>query len=382
MRRRPLLTHLSLTLAYTVTGKLALMLAVPPGYASPIFPPSGIAVAAMLIAGPATVPWTFLGSLLLNVWTGYSIRHQVAQTSFVAAIVIAAASMGQAAAGGAVLRRAIGYPVPLDSARDLSRFLLLSPLFCLTSASLSLAGLWALGVVRLPDLVTSWISWWIGDTLGVLLVLPLMLVLFGEPRALWRPRTRTVALPMLLFFALFTAIFIRVSKWEHDETLLEFRLLSQQTIDKIRTGLEEQEVSLEQLERSFSSSAALSRTDFQHLVQSLLQRFPALQAVEWAPRVADAERISFEAAQQADLPGFEIREIGPSGLPRRAEDRPQYYPVTYVEPLRGNEQAVGFDLASRPDRHAAVQRAIGSGTVAATGPIRLVQEKGDQPGFC
>src|ERR1700745_2808380 len=104
MLRRPVLAHLSLTLAYTVTGKLALMLAVPRGYASPIFPPSGIAVAAMLIAGPATVPWTFLGSLLLNVWTGYSIGHEVAQTSFVAAIVIAAASMGQAAAGGAVLR--------------------------------------------------------------------------------------------------------------------------------------------------------------------------------------------------------------------------------------------------------------------------------------
>jgi hypothetical protein len=32
---------------------------------------------------------------------------------------------------------------------------------------------------------------------------------------------------MLLFFALFIAIFIRVSKWEHEDALLEFRLLSQ-----------------------------------------------------------------------------------------------------------------------------------------------------------
>ena len=40
-----LFAHLSLTLAYIVTGKLALLLAVPPGYASPIFPPAGIAVA-------------------------------------------------------------------------------------------------------------------------------------------------------------------------------------------------------------------------------------------------------------------------------------------------------------------------------------------------
>jgi hypothetical protein len=49
---------LSLTVGYVASGKLALLLAVPPGYASPIFPPAGIAIAAMLIGGPATLPWT------------------------------------------------------------------------------------------------------------------------------------------------------------------------------------------------------------------------------------------------------------------------------------------------------------------------------------
>jgi integral membrane sensor domain MASE1 len=45
-----------LTAGYIITGKLSLLLAVPPGYASPVFPPAGIAIAAMLIAGPATLP--------------------------------------------------------------------------------------------------------------------------------------------------------------------------------------------------------------------------------------------------------------------------------------------------------------------------------------
>src|SRR6516164_4519338 len=110
-----LFAHVSLTLAYIVTGKLALMLAVPPGYASPIFPPAGIAVACMLIGGSATLPWVFFGSLLLNGWTGYSVSHQLDHTGCVAAIVIAAASMGQAAVGGSVLRCAVGYPAPLDN---------------------------------------------------------------------------------------------------------------------------------------------------------------------------------------------------------------------------------------------------------------------------
>jgi|HubBroStandDraft_6_1064221.scaffolds.fasta_scaffold380821_2 integral membrane sensor domain MASE1 len=196
LTRGPFATYLLLTVGYLVGGKLALLLAVPPGYASPIFPPAGIAIAAMLIGGPATLPWTFLGSFLLNVWTARSIGHGSAVTWLAAAVVIATASTLQAAIGGTVLRRAVGYPAPLDNERDLWRFLFLSPISCLTSATLSLGGLLALGVVLLPDLVTSWVSWWIGDTVGVLVVLPLMFVIAGEPRSLWRSRAGPVALPM------------------------------------------------------------------------------------------------------------------------------------------------------------------------------------------
>src|ERR1700752_369880 len=106
-RRLP--AHLLLAVGYLASGKLALLLAVPPGYASPIFPPAGIAVAAMLIGGRRTLPWTYLGSLLLNIWTGYSPDQGIDDTRLVAASEIAASSMLQAAVGGIVLRRVIGY---------------------------------------------------------------------------------------------------------------------------------------------------------------------------------------------------------------------------------------------------------------------------------
>jgi signal transduction histidine kinase/CheY-like chemotaxis protein len=370
-----------LSVAYTFSGKLGLMLAVSPGYASPIFPAAGIAVGATLIGGRRALPWIFLGSLLLNLWAGYSIAHQLGAIFVAIAIIIATASMLQAAIGGTILRRAIGYPAPLDNGPDLARFLLLSPVFCLTSATLSLAGLSVLDVVARADLVASWISWWIGDTLGVLVVLPLMLVAAGEPRPLWRSRALPVAVPMLLFCTLFTAIFVRVSKWEHDEGLLDFRLLSREVVDKIHTGLDEEDVFLEQLERSFSGPTPLSRSDFHRLAQNLLQRVPTIQAVKWAPRIDPAYRAAFEAAQQADLPGFEIREVDASGHPHRAGARGHFYPVTYVEPVQGNEPALGFDLESDRDRAAATKAAVETGTVAATAPIRVVEKHGQQAGM-
>src|SRR6476660_9556828 len=110
LTRRLSPAYLSLTVGYMASGKLALLLAVPPGYASPIFPPAGIAIAAMLIGGRATLPSTFLGSFLLNLWIAHSIGHGSDETRLAPAFVIAVASVLQAALGGTVLRRAVGYP--------------------------------------------------------------------------------------------------------------------------------------------------------------------------------------------------------------------------------------------------------------------------------
>jgi len=52
---------------YFLSAKLALALAIPPGYATPIWPPSGIALAALLLAGTRLWPGVWLGSLLANV---------------------------------------------------------------------------------------------------------------------------------------------------------------------------------------------------------------------------------------------------------------------------------------------------------------------------
>jgi integral membrane sensor domain MASE1 len=178
---RRLLVYIALPLAYIVTGRLGLLVAVPPGYATPVFLPAGIAVTATFVAGATALPGTFLGSFLLNLWIGYLIAGRLNLTQIVTALVIAAGSMTQAAIGGAALRRTIGYPAPFQKPSDILLFFLLVPILCLTSATLSLGGLWALGIVELPELPMNWVMWWLGDTLGVLAALPLMIWLADEP---------------------------------------------------------------------------------------------------------------------------------------------------------------------------------------------------------
>ena len=337
----------ALTLAYLISGRLGLLLAVPPGYATAIFPPAGIAMAAAFIGGSGTLPWIFLGSCLLNLWIGFAIDLRDTALILTMGLLIPAASAAQAAIGGYALRRLISYPAALDNPRDLARFLFTSPVACCTSASISVGGMAALGMVRGAQISSNWFAWWIGDTLGVLFFLPLVMVVAGEPRAFWRSRARTVALPMLLFFALFVAIFIRTRAWERQQLLTAFELMSQGFADKLQSQLLAQDDVLTQLRTSWMLPNAMSQQDFVALTQHLVQRFPAIQAIEWAPRSADTAR----------------------------------YPVTYIEPLTGNDAALGFDLASDPVRAAAIREAVATGAAAATAPIRLVQDPADPTGM-
>ena len=172
--RRWLFLYAALPLVYIVTGRLGLLLATPPGYATAVFLPAGIAVTVTFVAGAAALPGTFLGSFLLNLWIGYLIAGRLNLTQIATALVIAAGSK-------TALRRTIGYPAPFDNPSDILVFLLLAPIFCLTSATISLGGLWTLGAVELHELPMNWATWWLGDTLGVLAALPLMLIVGGEP---------------------------------------------------------------------------------------------------------------------------------------------------------------------------------------------------------
>jgi signal transduction histidine kinase len=126
----------------------------------------------------------------------------------------------------------------------------------------------------------------------------------------------------------------------------------------------------------------VSRQAFAAFVGRSLQTHSGVQALEWAPLVMQAERATFEQrVRQEGFVGFQIRELDGEGKLAQAGDRPFYVPVTYVEPLAGNESALGYDLSSNLVRARAIALARDTGRISTTGRIRLVQEQRDQFGF-
>jgi diguanylate cyclase (GGDEF)-like protein/PAS domain S-box-containing protein len=358
------------------------MLALPPGYASPIFPPAGIAVAASFVVGKKSLPWIFVGSLLLNLWVDYSSGKQITAIGTQVAMIIAFASMLQAAAGGWALRRVIGYPALFDNRRDILRFLLLAPVICLTSATLSVSGLWALGFVDSASYLSNWASWWFGDTFGVIVLFPLTMMVIGEPRELWRSRIRTIAYPILVvlitglaaIYFLQNAAFTTARQSQQDN----FDYQTREIVLRVEQRLQIYEQVLRSVRGLYLSSYDVDRTEFHHYVSSLNleKHYPGIQGVGFSLVIPPEEKAKHVTAIRGE--GFPEYDIRPDGK------RELYSAIVYIAPYSGrNLRAIGYDMFSEPTRRAAMERARDRSEPALSGKVKLIQENGqDEQAGC
>jgi diguanylate cyclase (GGDEF)-like protein/PAS domain S-box-containing protein len=109
------------------------------------------------------------------------------------------------------------------------------------------------------------------------------------------------------------------------------------------------------------------------------QRLPGVQAVEFVRRVRAAEREGFVTMVRHD------RSLAERGYPefnvRPPGERPEYWVVDYVEPLKGNESAFGLDISMRRGARDAAEKSRDTGNPIFTGKYKLVQEPGGSYGL-
>ena len=151
---------------YFGAAKLALLAAIPPGYATPVWPPSGIAVAAVLLFGSRVWPGIWLGAGLVNV---------AIQSSLTAATLIATGNTLEALAAAALVHRYGLQPASFDRAEDVVEFIAIAALSAAAAASVAAIPLAFIHALPLRELQWNWWTWWQGDTVGIVVVAPLVL---------------------------------------------------------------------------------------------------------------------------------------------------------------------------------------------------------------
>lgn len=373
---RLLVSQLLLALAYLLLGRLALLLAIPPGYAMAIYPPAGIALGMILVGGYRLLPGVAVGSFLLNTWISWETQNGLSPIALGLAATIAAGAVLQAAFGVLLVKRLLGYPLALDSNRDILRFMLLAgPFACLINASVGVTALWSVGIMPVSAIWNNWATWWMGDTLGVIVFSPACLILFGKPTALWRSRRYSVMLPQLLSFVMVAGSFVLVRNWEQAQLANEFRSRAQAIASTFQSRLDSHVESQKTISGLFSNFGIITSEQMQNFAQGIMRQHPELMAIQWAALVPDELRVSYETAMTTALKKeFKIRELVDGQL-RDAGRRVEYVPITYVAPLLGNEFILGFDTLSIANRRLAIQEARTTGLTVSTEPLTLVEDK-------
>ncbi|NNM00926.1 MAG: EAL domain-containing protein [Gammaproteobacteria bacterium] len=189
------------------------------------------------------------------------------------------------------------------------------------------------------------------------------------------------AVVILVSLALTVAAHYLVRSWEQGVTESEFERRVQNHLVVLQTTVDQHAELLESLSGLYATSKNIERRNFHRFVEPLLARHPELKGYGWNPRVRFEERAAFEAeARQQGFADFQISELDESFEMIPARPREDYFPAFYLEPMAGNEQAMGYDIASDETRRAALQNAVDQDQMATTRWIRLVQETEDQFG--
>ncbi len=366
------LQTVGLAASYFIAGRLALLLAIPPGYAAPVWPAAGIALAWVLVCGYRIWPGVLLGSFLVNLSISLSAESALLSIGF------ATGASLQAVVGAYLVRRLVGFPASFTRVQDVLKIMVLGgPISCLISASLAIVLLHRADFLSSDLGSINWWTWWLGDSIGVLLVVPL---LSAWQLDLAKVRGR-VALPLAVAVALTITLFLGVRSGELRRTQLEFK----ERTDLLAHALDKTFASyikvLYGIEGLFMASQQVERQEFRSFVRPLFSHLEGIKALEWSPRVFAGQRAAYEEQARRDgYPSFRIVEFGPGQRLIPAGERAEYFPVYFLEPYAGNEAALGFDLASNPVRLAALQQARDHGLPVASRGMSLVQESGSQDG--
>ena len=161
----------ALTLIYIVAGKLALKLAFVNASASPVWPPAGIALAALLVLGYRVWPAIFIGAFAVNFWTTLNILSSIG---------IACGNTLEAMCGAWLVNQFANGIRAFDRPQDVFKFGLAALVSTMVSPTIGVSSLAITGFAQWSHFSTIWSTWWLGDASGDLIITPL-LVLWSVP---------------------------------------------------------------------------------------------------------------------------------------------------------------------------------------------------------
>ena len=195
-------------------GILGLNLTILQPPVSPVWPPAGVGLAAMLLLGYRVWPAIFMGSFFVC---------EVASTPLHASAMISVANTVEACVATYLIIRFAHGVKAFDTAQSVFKFILAA---CVASpvvgATICFAYLYPAGVSQGPDKGVMWLSWAMGDGIGILLFAPFLILIFGLPHhRLSRREALELTVLLIGLITVCLTVFGPLSAFVHQKQLLQ-----------------------------------------------------------------------------------------------------------------------------------------------------------------
>ncbi|NRB42112.1 MAG: CHASE domain-containing protein [Pseudomonadales bacterium] len=366
--------YIALLLAFYLSG-LLLTSTMGQMQSLPVWLPAGIALVGCYLWWWRFLPGLFIASSCLTFSNHFLLgADKLPSADIAATLMVAFGTTLQAAAGGFLLRYKLGNPLCMSSDKHTFAFIfIVGILINLISATI---GVFALSYIAhhigQENYWSSVLHWWLGDSLGVILVAPLLLSLLPHQDNGRRPQLILMTCTVLIICVSFTMFIFRM---HHEKSALE---LASREVKVIENGLYRQInnnlANVQLLANYLQSTQNLSRAGFHDYVQPLLQN-NSIKALSWNPIIDLADRTQFAA----ELNRIYQRPSPVKGQPLNDDDK--LVVVKFISPEASNESAIGFNVYSNPARKSVLDLASQQLKPLATPIIQLVQSTRQEPAY-
>nr|BFD60404.1 hypothetical protein CKG001_25110 [Bdellovibrio sp. CKG001] len=335
---RPLLRSwlaqvLLITAVYFITGKAGLLLALPPGYASLIWAPLGLSIAALLLFGINRWPGVAAGAFLIN------IRNLDSLNAILIPSGVALGSTLGIVTAAWLIRRWLQFPKRFYTEREVLLFLLVAgPLSSLITATLGAGTLYFAGAVGPRGLFQNWLHWFVGDATGGLIFAPVALMFSIQSRKYWLKSVTKVLLPVCVSFGLILSVSHYLNKTEQSKWLAEFSKKSEFTYNVLEKDLNSNLDMLSSLQSFYESSSEVTVAEFKKFAGTLHARHPEVQALAWIP-------------------------VRP--------EKPGLFEIEFIEPLNKNELIKNLKFSDYPEHEELFRRSLKSQRITSSLPLQI-----------
>jgi len=272
-------------------GLLGLELAVPQSQVGAVWPPAGIALASMLLYGPRICPGIFIGNFCISAWAfGFDTQ------SIPLFIAMSTGGTLFAYIGMKLIKKFTSYPSDLILDRDIVLFLLLGgPISCLISSSIGITAMLLNGIISANEVPLNWLSWWVGDTIGVLIFTPIMLTIFTANSTLWKRLRITFTLPLIVSFIFVVLFFFHVLNLEAKRNQQLFLDISLTVTHKLQDNFLQQSRFVRSIFNFYTSSKPVKKDAFNRFTQSYLDDLSEISSINF---------FEYTPAKSTNIPAF------------------------------------------------------------------------------